>query len=105
MNKERIKLVALDLDGTLTQHRSPLEDKNRELLNALSERYKLLMVGAGGCRRIHRQLGGYPIDIIGNYGMEISIYNACTGELDIVESVNVKADTDSFLKRAEEIRI
>ena len=64
------RLICFDLDGTLTQHRSPLEERNRALLDRLAERYKLLMVGAGAAERIHRQMGGYPIDIIGNYGME-----------------------------------
>ena len=65
-----IKVFAFDLDGTLTQHKSPLEDANRAILEKLAERYTLLMVGAGGCMRIHKQLGGMPIDVIGNYGMQ-----------------------------------
>ena len=64
------RLIAFDLDGTLTEHRTPLGDENRALLDALRKKYKLLMVGAGACERIHRQMGGYPIDILGNYGME-----------------------------------
>ena len=47
--KKPFRLIAFDLDGTLTQHKSPLEDAARKTLNALSERYKLLMVGAGRC--------------------------------------------------------
>lgn len=64
------RLIAFDLDGTLTEHRTPLGEENRALLDRLKERYKLLMVGAGACERIRRQMGGYPIDILGNYGME-----------------------------------
>ena len=64
------RLISFDLDGTLTQHRTPLEEENRALLDRLSEKYKLLMVGAGAAERIYRQMGGYPIDILGNYGME-----------------------------------
>ena len=64
------RLIAFDLDGTLTEHRTPLGAENRALLDRLKERYKLLMVGAGACDRIRRQMGGYPIDILGNYGME-----------------------------------
>ena len=45
----KIKLLAFDLDGTVTQHKSPLEKENLELFRALSKKYKLLMVGAGGC--------------------------------------------------------
>ena len=70
-----IKVLALDLDGTLTQHRTPLAEPNIGVLNALGERYKLLMVGAGQSLRIFRQMGEYPIDIIGNYGMQYCTYD------------------------------
>ena len=64
------RLIAFDLDGTLTEHRTPLGEENRAVLDRLRKKYKLIMVGAGACERIYRQMGGYPIDIIGNYGME-----------------------------------
>ena len=32
---EKIKVVAMDLDGTLTQHKEPLTEENREALLAL----------------------------------------------------------------------
>ena len=67
---ENIKLIAFDLDGTLTQHKSPLDPANRETLIKLSRKYKLLMVGAGQCQRIFDQMEHFPIDIIGNYGMQ-----------------------------------
>lgn len=69
-----IKAFAFDLDGTLTQHKTPLDDKNRAVLEKLAERYTLLMVGAGTCMRIHNQLGGFPMDVIGNYGMQYARY-------------------------------
>ena len=74
-----IKAFAFDLDGTLTQHKTPLDDKNRAVLEKLAERYTLLMVGAGTCTRIHNQLGGFPMDVIGNYGMQYAKYE--NGEL------------------------
>ena len=64
------RLICFDLDGTLTEHRTPLGEENRAILDRLKEKYKLLMVGAGACDRIRRQMGEYPIDILGNYGME-----------------------------------
>jgi len=64
------KLICFDLDGTLTQHRTKLDDKNRSVLERLSKKYKLLMVGAGTARRIYDQLGQFPIDVLGNFGME-----------------------------------
>ena len=76
---KKYDIILFDLDGTLTQHKSPLEESARKTLDALSEKYKLLMVGAGRCERIFAQMGGYPIDIIGNYGMEYAEYNAASG--------------------------
>ena len=49
-----LKLVAFDLDGTLTQHKTPIEPQNRAVLEALSQRYHLLMVGAGNAQRAHQ---------------------------------------------------
>ena len=56
MDTSKIKLIAFDLDGTLTQHKTKLSEKHRNLLEKLSEKYKLLMVGAGTCRRIFEQM-------------------------------------------------
>ncbi|MBO5879249.1 MAG: phosphomannomutase, partial [Clostridia bacterium] len=64
----QIKLIAMDLDGTLTQHKTPLSKEHREILFALSKKYKLLMVGAGMCRRVFEQMERFPIDVLGNYG-------------------------------------
>ena len=60
---DKIKLIAFDLDGTLTQHKQPLSEENRRTLDALAQRYRLVMVGAGQVGRIFRQMGGYPIDV------------------------------------------
>jgi len=89
MNRKEIRLIALDMDGTITQHRTPLEPENRAVLDRLAEKYRLVMVGAGACRRIHNQLGGYPLDVIGNYGMEMGEYDREKNELVIVESRSV----------------
>ena len=59
-----IKLIAMDLDGTLTQHKTPLSKEHRDILTALSKKYKLLMAGAGMCRRIFEQMERFPIAII-----------------------------------------
>ncbi|MBR3965771.1 MAG: HAD-IIB family hydrolase [Clostridia bacterium] len=69
-----VKVFAFDLDGTLTQHKTALDDKNRTILEKLAKQYTLIMVGAGSCIRIHNQLGGFPMDIIGNYGMQYAKY-------------------------------
>lgn len=73
-----IKVIAMDLDGTLTQHKTPLSREHRAVLTELLKKYKLLMVGAGQVMRIFNQLEQFPIDIIGNYGMQYGVYNAKT---------------------------
>ena len=83
MDKSRIQVIAMDLDGTLTQHKQPLSPLTRATLEALGKRYKLLMVGAGQVQRIFHQMEYFPIDIIGNYGMQYATYNAQTGDLDM----------------------
>ena len=81
MNK--IKLIAMDLDGTLTQHKEKLDEAHKAALDALGQKYKLIMVGAGQAYRIFNQLNKYPIDIIGNYGLQYATYNPATNDIDI----------------------
>ncbi len=99
-----LKLIALDLDGTLTQHKSRLEDENREVLDRLSKKYKLLMVGAGQCMRIFNQMNRYPVDIIGNYGMQYGIYNPGTGGLEIVRDISVPCNREETEEKVWYIR-
>ena len=77
---DNVRLIAFDLDGTLTQHKTKLAQPNLGVLNALRAKYKLLMVGAGMCSRIFSQMNGYPIDIIGNYGMQFCTCRQCGGK-------------------------
>lgn len=98
------KLIALDLDGTLTQHRTPLEEKNRSVLEKLARRYKLLMVGAGTCTRIFDQMQHFPVDIIGNYGMQYAEYDAQTAQLNVLRSENAPVDEAEVRRRAAVIR-
>ena len=91
-----IKLLAFDLDGTLTQHRSKLEEKNRSVLYRLSQKYKLVMMGAGACMRIYGQMREFPIDIIGNYGMQES--KMIDGAPQILRSDFYTVDKDFFEK-------
>ena len=87
MDKSKIKLLAFDLDGTLSQHKTPLDDETRDILSELSNRYKLLMSGAGMCRRIFNQMRQFPIDILGNYGMQYACYNYQLGDIEIVRDM------------------
>ena len=72
----------MDLDGTLTQHKQPLTPENRAALEALSVKYRLVMVGAGQVIRIFNQLEQFPIDVIGNYGLQYGKYNPETKGID-----------------------
>lgn len=101
---KNIKAVAFDLDGTLTQHKTKLGDENRAVLDALSKKYKLLMVGAGACERIFRQMDCYPIDIIGNYGMQHYTYNISDGSLKKVYDETAPCDRESVERRVTMLR-
>ena len=103
MNPEDVRLIAFDLDGTLTQHKTPLSPENKAVLDALGRRYALLMVGAGMCPRIFEQMGHYPIDILGNYGMQYAEY-CSDGTLEIVENTVLPCDRPSVEERATALR-
>ena len=104
MDVSKIKLVAFDLDGTLTQHKTPLSEEHRQVLDKLGAKYKLLMAGAGMCRRIFNQMNQYPIDIVGNYGLQYAEYNPNTKELEIKKNVVKPIDKDSIEKRVTAMR-
>ena len=104
MDVKKIKLIAFDLDGTLTQHKTPLSAEHREILTKLSKKYKLLMAGAGMCMRIFDQMEQFPIDILGNYGLQYGEYNAATGELEIKENLTFPCDRESVEKRVTMLR-
>lgn len=99
MDISKIKLIAMDLDGTLTQHKEQLDDEHKAALDMLGKKYKLLMVGAGKIGRIFNQMNQYPIDIIGNYGLQYAKYNSATGELDIVRDLTFVANRDEIDKK------
>ncbi|MBR6051258.1 MAG: phosphomannomutase [Clostridia bacterium] len=104
MDVSKIKLAAFDLDGTLTQHKVPLDDKNRAVLDALGKKYKLIMAGAGECERIFNQMGKYPIDILGSYGMQYAEYDKESGELKMIYKKSFPCDRESVERRASEFR-
>ena len=98
------KLIAFDLDGTITQPKSPLTEKNRLVLDALTARYKLLMVSARQCLRVFNQLGQYPIDILGNYGMQYGVYDHEAKNLRILRNDSVSCDRESVRARIDMLR-
>lgn len=104
MDTSKIKIIAFDLDGTLTQHKSPMIPENRQMLERLAQKYKLLMVGAGQCQRIFNQLEGFPIDIIGNYGLQYAKYNAETKNLDVIRDLSFNYDRTLIEERVNYFR-
>ena len=96
------RLICFDLDGTLTQHRSKLEEENRALLEALQKKYKVLMVGAGGAERIYEQMGQFPIDIVANYGMQES--KMIDGKFTIVRADSTQPNKQYFIDTIEYLR-
>ena len=96
------KLIAFDLDATLTDHRCPLEDFNRQLLDTLKQKYEVIMCCAGNCPRVYNQMGEYPITILGNYGMQESVVE--NGEFKIVREDVIPVDTAYFLEKTKYLR-
>lgn len=104
MDIRKIKVVAMDLDGTLTQHKEQLDVAHKAALDALSKKYKLLMVGAGQTKRIFNQMNAYPIDIIGNYGLQYAKYNPETKDIETVRDVNFPVNKDEIEKKVNYFR-
>lgn len=103
MNKN-IKVIAMDLDGTLTQHKTPLSCEHREILSKLSKKYKLLMVGAGQVMRIFNQLEQFPIDIIGNYGMQYGAYNEKSQNIDLLRDITAECNKHQITEKINALR-
>lgn len=101
---ENVNVIAMDLDGTLTQHKTPLSKTQRDVLTALSKKYKLLMVGAGQVMRIFNQLEQFPVDIIGNYGMQYGKYNSETKNIDIIFDRTAPCDKETVTNRINFLR-
>ena len=99
-----IKLIAFDRDGTLTQHKTKLDPTNKAVLERLAEKYTLVMAGAGNCNRIFEQLNRFPIDVIGNYGLQYAKYNKETGLIDIVRDERLDCDKELIEKRVTMLR-
>ena len=104
LDVSKIKVVAMDLDGTLTQHKQPLTPENRAALEALASKYILVMAGAGQVMRIFNQMEHFPIDIIGNYGLQFGKYNPETKQMDIQRDLTFGCDRESVEQRVTMLR-
>lgn len=92
----------MNLDGTLTQHKTPLSKENRAALSALAEKYKLIMMGAGQVLRIYNQLEKFPLDIVGNYGLQEG--RLIDGEMKIIRDLTFPCDRASVEQRVSFLR-
>ncbi len=104
MDVSKIKLVAFDLDGTLTQNKTPMTIEHRAVLDKLGKKYRLVMVSAGMCHRIFNQMAQYPIDIYGNYGLQLALYRPEWKDIEIVENVVIPCNRESVEKRVTMLR-
>ena len=100
----RKKLICIDLDGTVTNHKTPMTPEARAAMDRLmaNPKIKVIMCGAGNVNRIWNQMDRYPIDIVGNYGMQEAKY--IDGRLVEVRNDQCKADSTYFLERAQIVR-
>ena len=96
------KLICFDLDATLTEHRMPLEPAARELMEKLCEKYDVVMMAAGNCPRVYKQMGNFPVPIVGNYGMQESAI--VDGEFRIIREDTCPADTAFIMKWCQYFR-
>ena len=104
MDVRKIKLIAFDLDGTITQHKTLVSAEHRAVLEQLSIKYRLVMMGAGMCRRIFEQLGRFPIDIYGCYGLQLALYRPEVDDIELIENVSFPVDRESVEKRVTMLR-
>ncbi len=100
--RQQKKLLVFDLDGTLSNHKCPLPEANRKLLDELGKRYHIVMCGAGNAPRIFKQMEQYPIEIVGNYGMQHT--KVVDGELVFTKEVVCEVDKDFFNEKTAYLR-
>ncbi len=99
------RVLAFDLDGTLTEHRTWITDERLALLDLLrADGYRLMIVGAGQARRIFTQLREYPMDIVGNYGLQYAVYRDDLGDLEFVRDHSLPCDRESVSERIMDVR-
>jgi len=101
---KNIKLIATDLDGTLTQHRENIIERNREAISLLAKKYKFLIVGAGDAERIYNQINKFDCEIIGNYGMQFGKFNKQNNRFEILKDEIYPVDKDDITEKVIYLR-
>ncbi len=96
------KLIAFDLDATITQHKTQMSPEATATLDSLARYYHLVMIGAGNCPRIYHQMNDYPIDIVGNYGMQES--KVIDGQFKIIREDTAQIDKEWIKKECQKLR-
>lgn len=80
-----------------------IEDENLLYLVGLQEYYSLVIVGAGSCFRISKQLRSLSVDIIGQYGLELAHHNY--GQpLQYIYKNSITVDIDYFTHKIFKLR-
>ena len=102
LHGKRKKVVAMDLDATLSQHRTPVPWRNLKAVEALCAKYGCVMVGGGNAPRIHRQMCEFPIPVLGNYGMQEAMVT--NGEFKVVRAVSNTVDRAFFRRETDRLR-
>lgn len=99
------KVFAFDLDGTLTEHRTWIADENLAVLDGLKkDGFRLMILGAGQARRIFTQMREFPIDIVGNYGLQYAVYREEKGDIEFLRDLTLPCDRESVLTRIAPLR-
>lgn len=102
LRRKRKRVVAMDLDATLCQHRTPVPWRNLKALEELCKKYSCVMVGGGNAPRIYNQMCEFPIDIIGNYGMQVA--TVTNGQFKVVGVSSNAVDRAFFLRETGRLR-
>lgn len=104
MDVSKIRLIAFDLDGTITQHKTLILPEHRAVMEQLSRKYRLVMVGAGMCRRVYEQLDRFPIDIYGCYGLQLALYRPEIDDIEVVVNNRFPVSRESIERRVTMLR-
>ena len=62
------------------------------------------MVGAGQVMRIFNQLEKFPLDIIGNYGMQYGVYNPETKNIDLIRDITAPCNQQEMIEKVNALR-